>query len=106
MLVRSFDSEQVRLSLDVGHAYLMQPRGGPAPDHWVLEAGDLLGHLHLHDNDGCLDRHWRPGQGGVCWRALFQALSRVGGRPRLILEVRGHEIAQAARWLVEQGLGI
>ncbi|MBO1438433.1 sugar phosphate isomerase/epimerase family protein [Meiothermus sp. CFH 77666] len=105
-LVRSFNSEHVRLSLDVGHAYLMQQIGGPSPDQWVQEAGNLLGHLHLQDNDGLLDRHWPPGEGRLHWRALFQALSKVESRPRLILEVRHERLAQAASWLVEQGLAV
>ncbi|MCS7068542.1 MAG: sugar phosphate isomerase/epimerase family protein [Meiothermus sp.] len=103
-LVRSFNSEHVRLSLDVGHAYLMQQVGGPSPDQWVQEAGELLGHLHLQDNDGLLDRHWPPGEGRIHWRALFQALSRLGSQPRLILEVRHERLPEAARWLVAQGL--
>ncbi|RDI94550.1 sugar phosphate isomerase/epimerase [Meiothermus sp. QL-1] len=104
VLVRSFDSEHVRLSLDVGHAYLMQQIGGPSPDQWVREAGPLLGHLHLQDNDGLLDRHWPPGEGGIRWGALFRALAELEVRPRLILEVRHERLAEAAAWLVGQGL--
>ncbi len=105
-LVRSFDSAHVRLSLDVGHAYLMHQIGGPSPDQWVQEAGNLLGHLHLQDNDGLLDRHWPPGEGRLHWRALFQALSMIESRPRLILEVRHERLSQAASWLVGQGLAV
>jgi sugar phosphate isomerase/epimerase len=103
-LVRSFDSEHVRMSLDVGHAYLMQQQGGPSPDQWVLEAGKLLAHLHLQDSDGLLDRHWPPGEGQVNWRALFRALARIETRPRLILEVHHEHLPTAIRWLVDQGM--
>ncbi|BDP43737.1 hypothetical protein DAETH_37060 (plasmid) [Deinococcus aetherius] len=103
-LVRSFDSEFVRVSIDVGHAALMQPKGGPSPDHWIREAGELLGHLHLQDNDGLLDRHWAPGQGDINWRAVFRALREVGGSPRLILEVKPEEIGESASWLAAQGI--
>jgi len=105
-LVQSFDSEHLRMSLDVGHAFLMQQVGGPTPDQWVLEAGQLLGHVHLQDNDGFLDRHWNPGQGSINWRALFRALAKIDARPRMILEVRGPEIAPAWSWMVEQGLAV
>ncbi|AWR87761.1 sugar phosphate isomerase/epimerase family protein [Meiothermus taiwanensis] len=103
-LVQSFGSEHVRMSLDVGHAHLMQQLGGPAPDQWVKEAGPLLAHLHLQDNDGLLDRHWSPGQGGINWRALFAALEALQSRPRLILEVRHEQLPVAAQWLLAQGL--
>lgn len=68
------------------------------------EAGPLLAHLHLQDNDGLLDRHWSPGQGGVNWRALFAALQTLPSHPRLILEVRHEQLPVAAQWLVAQGL--
>ena len=103
-LVRSFGSESVRVSIDVGHAHLMQSRGGPSPNHWIVEAGDLLGHLHLQDNDGMLDRHWRPGQGTIHWPAVFRALRDVGGEPRLILEIPSDEIELGAQYLATGGL--
>ena len=103
-LVRSFDSEHVRMSLDVGHAYLMQQQGGPSPDRWVLEAGSLLAHVHLQDSDGLLDRHWPPGEGRINWRALFRALAKIETRPRLILEVHHEQLPNAIRWLVDQGM--
>lgn len=46
-LVRSFESETVRLSLDVGHALVMQRAGGPPADQWVRDGGPLLAYLHL-----------------------------------------------------------
>ncbi|WP_293912616.1 sugar phosphate isomerase/epimerase [Deinococcus sp.] len=103
-LVRSFGSASVRVSVDVGHAHLMQRKGGPSPDQWILEAGDLLAHVHLHDNDGQLDRHWVPGEGSVNWGAVFRALRQVGGVPRLIMELQPEALEGGARWLAERGL--
>ncbi len=105
-LVQSFASEHVRMSLDVGHAQLMQQIGGPSPDQWVREAGEMLAHLHLQDNDGMLDRHWSPGQGRIHWRALFAALRTIRVQPRLILEVQHEQLASAGEWLVGQGLAV
>lgn len=103
-LVESFGSEHVRMSLDTGHAFLTQRIGGPPPDQWVREAGTLLGHLHLQDNDGHLDRHWSPGDGNINWTALFEALDEIDQRPRMIIEVRNHQhIARAGTWLAQQG---
>ena len=103
-LVRSFDSASVRVSIDVGHAHLMQHKGGPSPDQWILEAGDLLAHVHLHDNDGLLDRHWVPGEGGINWGSVFRALRQVGGVPRLIMELQPEALEGGARWLAGRGL--
>jgi sugar phosphate isomerase/epimerase len=104
-LVRSFDSPFVRMSLDVGHAFIAHQAGGPTPDQWAADAGDLLGHVHLTDNDGQYDRHWQPGHGNINWYAIFAAIRKSGASPRLILELRDtDEIPHAARWLTEQGL--
>ncbi len=103
-LVRSFDSDRVRMSLDVGHANLMSEIGAPKADQWVRDADVLLGHVHLQDNDGMLDHHWRLGQGTINWYAVMTAIRNLETKPRLILEVRPTEMKPAAAWLVEQGL--
>lgn len=104
-LVESFGSDHVRMSLDTGHAFLTNRIGGPPPDQWVRAAGRLLGHVHLQDNDANLDRHWAPGDGGINWYALFDALGELSHTPRLILEIREKAgIARAAAWLAARGL--
>jgi sugar phosphate isomerase/epimerase len=83
----------------------MQRIGGPTPDQWVREAGELLEHVHLQDSDGHLDRHWMPGRGNINWYALFEALGSLPQCPRLILEVRNtSEILGGAAFLAAQGL--
>lgn len=106
-LARSFESKSVGLSLDTGHATITQSRGGPPPDQWVREAGELLGHVHLQDTDGHHDRHWCPGNGGVNWFSVFEALGELRSQPRLILELldtRPESYSRAAAWLAERGL--
>lgn len=104
-IIRAFDSPVVRMSLDTGHAFITHQAGGPPPDQWVREAGDLLAHLHLQDSDGQIDRHWSPGDGAINWFALFEALGTLTHRPRLILEVRNKdEIGRGAAYLAGRGL--
>ena len=103
-LVRSFDSPLVRMSLDTGHAFITHQIGGPTPDQWAADAGELLGHVHVVDNDGQYDRHWMPGCGDINWYALFEALGKTAAQPRLILELKEtDEIPRAAQWLSAQG---
>lgn len=104
-LVASFNSPLVRASLDTGHALIMQRIGGPTPDQWVCEAGPLLGHVHLQDSDGHLDRHWAPGDGAVNWAVLFHELAELTQRPRLIIELNDHtQIPRGSSYLIGQGL--
>ncbi|NJM08338.1 sugar phosphate isomerase/epimerase [Candidatus Gracilibacteria bacterium] len=104
-LVRSFESEYVRLSIDVGHCFINSRFGGPPPDQWVRSGADLLAHLHLQDTDGHGDRHWAPGQGSLNWYALFEALRELAHTPRMVLELRDQSrVLEGARWLAERGL--
>lgn len=104
-VVRSFESEYVKRSIDTGHAYITHLRGGPPPDQWVREDGALLEHVHIQDTDGQYDRHWRPGVGHINWFAFFEAIATLEHQPRLILELRNKdEIRQSAEWFQKQGL--
>ena len=102
-LVRSFKSNNVQLSLDTGHAVVLQRIGGPPPETWVREGGRLLKHVHLQDTDGLLDRHWPPGKGKLDWSAFFNALNKLDHQPRLLLEISPDKIVQAFRWLSKRG---
>ncbi|MGN6483862.1 MAG: sugar phosphate isomerase/epimerase family protein, partial [Thermomicrobiales bacterium] len=103
--VRTIDHPNVRLSLDVGHAQLTVPQGGMTPDQYILEAGDLLGHVHLQDNDGLSDRHWATGDGLVNFRAIFTSLRAVHGDPRLIIELKDRaDIQRSAAFLASLGV--
>ena len=102
-LVRSFDTPFVRLSVDVGHAHVMQQFGGPAPDQWIFDANDLLAHVHLQDTDGLYDHHWAPGNGTLCWFAVFRALQSLSHAPRMILEVSPHDVMRGFTFLVQKG---
>jgi len=99
-------SDRVRVSLDTGHAhYAHGATGAPPVDFFVNVAGDMLEHVHIQDADGHADRHWPPGEGTVRWRCVFDALARLGSRPRLVLELMDESRIEAgAAWLVAQGL--
>lgn len=104
-LVKSFNSPHVQLSIDTGHVTIMESIGGAPPDQWVMDAGDLLGHVHLQDNDGHADRHWGIGQGRINWYAFFKALNLSEANPRLILELTDvNDIMPSMKWLTEHGL--
>lgn len=107
-LIRSFNSERVRLSIDLGHAYIGYKAGGAPPDYWVREGGPLLEHLHLQDTDGHSDRHWLPGAGEIQWDAVFFELNALNHLPRMILEVKqewraGDGLEKTVEWFKQKG---
>lgn len=102
--IKAFGSDHVRMSLDAGHAHLMHQCGGPRADQWVRQAGSLLGHVHMQDNDGQLDHHWHPGQGDINWWAVLNELGKLEHKPRLILELRDHNVQKSIQWFKTHGL--
>lgn len=89
MLVDSFGSDAIALSIDTGHAHLARHMSGAPPvDYFVRDAGAQLAHVHLQDVDGHADRHWAPGDGEIEWPAVFRALAACPSDPHLVLELR------------------
>ncbi len=54
--------------------------------------GELLSCVHLHDNDGMLDRHLLPFDGNVDWVDVTLGLSRVGFGGAIDLEVKSSDL--------------
>ncbi|GGR07184.1 sugar phosphate isomerase/epimerase family protein [Deinococcus ruber] len=98
-LVASFGSPHVRMSIDVGHAHIQVGRGAPPAAHWLHAAGELLGHVHLQDNDGASDAHLAPGGGTVHWESVLRELRAFSTDPRLIVEVVPGEVRRAMAWV-------
>lgn len=105
-LARSFGSENVKLSIDTGHAhYAHGSTGAPPVDYFVTQAGADLAHVHIQDADGYADRHWAPGRGTINWHAVFAALATLPVHPHLVLELRtAGDIPAAMDYLAREGL--
>ncbi|MFW2588205.1 sugar phosphate isomerase/epimerase family protein [Sagittula sp. SSi028] len=99
LLVDSFGSDAIALSVDTGHAHLAHRQSGAPPvDYFLRDAGAQLAHVHLQDLDGHADRHWPPGEGEIAWPAVFRALAECKSTPHLVLELADHN-------MVPQGFG-
>lgn len=73
--VRMMDLDNFKVCLDTGHAAVY----GHSPADMVRMIGkDYLATLHVHDNDGRYDGHWRPGEGVVDWADFGRALREIG----------------------------
>ena len=72
--VRMMNLKNFKVCLDTGHAAVY----GHSPADMVRMIGkDYLATLHVHDNDGKSDRHWRPGEGIVDWADFGRALREI-----------------------------
>ncbi len=106
-LIKAMDSDAIKMSIDVGHAYCMHKQhGAPPPDQFIAEAGASLEHVHLQDTDGYLDRHWLPGEGSINFKAIFEELAKLKQSPRMIIEVKEKTRVQQAENFLGQFLSI
>lgn len=106
MMVDTFGSDAIALSIDTGHAHLARRMSGAPPvDYFVRDAGAQLRHVHLQDLDGHADRHWAPGEGEIHWHEVFRALSECTSDPHLVLELRRKsDIPKGFAYLQDLGL--
>jgi sugar phosphate isomerase/epimerase len=73
-LLEHVDSPAVGINFDPSHTFPV----GDFPNISVYRLGKRIKHLHVSDNDGVTNVHWRPGEGKIDWLAMFQALKDVG----------------------------
>lgn len=74
--------------LDTGHAVLT---GGGDPARMVDILGSRLKLLHIHDNDGKRDRHYRPFSGVIDWEKFAKALVANNYQGVLSLEIKADD---------------
>ena len=95
--------QELALTLDLGHAQLLQPDNAAFGilDHLF----DRVRHLHLHDNHGGNsprdDLHLIPGQGIVPFKEIFARLKQGGYSGPATLELRPHELERGRAWVRE-----
>lgn len=106
ILVDSFGSDALQLSVDTGHAQLAHGSAGAAPvDYFIQDAGGQLAHVHLQDADGYADRHWSIGEGNILWHSVFRTLATLEQSPRLLLELRDNTLVEKSmQYLAGHGL--
>lgn len=71
--------------LDLGHCGLY---GIPA-EQMILELGNRITALHIHDNDNVSDLHTMPYLGKMNWDAILDALVKIGYAGDFTLEADG-----------------
>ena len=71
------------MCLDTGHENVVTHSAGDAVR---LLGTDYMRVLHVHDNDGIGDRHWRMYEGTTDWEDFSNALFEIGFDGTLSLE--------------------
>jgi sugar phosphate isomerase/epimerase len=73
-LLEYVNSPAMGINFDPSHTF----PAGDFPNISAYRLGKHIKHLHVSDNDGVTNVHWRPGLGKIDWYAMFQALNDIG----------------------------
>jgi sugar phosphate isomerase/epimerase len=82
--VRSFQSSNLGICLDIGHANMRHDRY--AADQ-IIDTKGYIHYIHASDNDGRADQHLLPMTGKASWESIFDALKEIDYKGTLCLEV-------------------
>ena len=91
---------ELKLCLDTGHCAVF----GESPAAAVRLFGDRLAALHIHDNDGFLDRHWTPYRGVIDWEDFRMAMHAADPAIPMMLETSADHVPASIRDYHERAL--
>jgi sugar phosphate isomerase/epimerase len=83
-VVDEVDSPFLGLCMDIGHLHVFSELDAV---EWLRRMSHRLTHVHLHDNDGMGDTHWRIGRGTIDFDAFYTELATLAPNATLALEV-------------------
>jgi sugar phosphate isomerase/epimerase len=84
LLEDELDLDGLGICLDTGHAFLL----GDVTEAVETAAGYLVT-THLHDNDGRVDDHRVPFDGGIDWPTVMMAFRKIGYEGTWMFELAG-----------------
>ena len=94
-LVGEVDDPRLRLCLDVGHA-CTRPDARPV-EEWIDREAPYLSHVHLHNNDGRVDRHDPLGKGILDMASLIERIEAAC--PDVTYTIENLRAAESIDWL-------
>lgn len=78
--------KDLKIHLDIGHLNI---GGNPvqSADNFFNEFGDLIIHLHMHDNKGTADEHLPFFCGNINWRKIIDIIKKNNYKKTITLEI-------------------
>jgi len=89
-IIKSVGSPYLGICFDTGHTNLLAGSDVSIGEE-IVQAGEYLWTLHVHDNDGERDRHWPPGEGSIDWSQVIGSLRKVGYKGVFMMEIQERE---------------
>lgn len=97
LMERMQDCTNFKFCLDYSHAVI----SGTPVNKWVNALSGYTAHMHINDNDLCLDLHQVPGEGSIDWNE-FKALTESMEQASVLIELTGLERQKKALEYLER----
>ena len=81
----SEDASRAGMCYDIGHNHCYTH-----DDSLLARYSDRILAVHLHDNDGCTDRHLIPFDGTIDWKSEMETLGKSSYQGSITLEISGY----------------
>ena len=65
-------NDKLRVCFDVNHLF------NNTHEEFISILGPKIVHTHISDYDFQDEKHWFPGEGSICWPAVYSALKKAG----------------------------
>ncbi len=97
---QSLQAEILSVCLDIGHVNANSSKTLP---EWIMGLGDRIRYVHLHNNDGILDDHWRLDKGKINIGEVLDLLSKHSPNSVWNIETLVSDIEPSLLWMQEHG---
>jgi len=92
--------EMLTICLDIGHVNANSSR---RVDDWISGLGDRIRYVHLHNNGGILDDHWRLDKGTIDISKVLNLLQKHSTHAIWSVETIVDDIEPSLAWLQRNG---
>ncbi len=96
--------EKYRICLDIGHANAMSNRDNKSNTEniieWIIKMGPLIGHFHLHNNDGTGDLHDDVNSGTLIVEDILSAIEKYC-REDVTMTIESRNAEPSAKYLYD-----
>jgi sugar phosphate isomerase/epimerase len=99
-LKHSFQDERMTVCLDIGH---VNANSSKTLEEWIIGLGDRIRYVHLHNNNGTLDDHWRLDKGKINIIKVLHLLQKYSPNAVWTIETFVEDIEPSLLWLQERG---
>jgi len=97
---QTFQGERLTICLDIGH---VNANSSKSLADWIIGLGDRIRYVHLHNNDGILDDHWRLDKGKIDVSHVLDLLQKHSPDAVCTVETSVEDIEPSLLWLKERG---